>query len=163
MEPLYAWHQLAADIALAYKLTEESELQMATQLSQAIQTGAVNCWQVNGEPIRGAVALENMRKSVPLLTVAEGNAWLHRAGYLHEWAPAKGRQNKQGTNKRWTEDEVKRLDEYRNNHTEEQTAKHFGVTGKRVREILAKEKARAQAGTQIASLNTNPFSRLGKR
>ncbi|MEY4645631.1 MAG: hypothetical protein RLZZ596_2462 [Pseudomonadota bacterium] len=161
MEPLYAWHQLAADVALAYKLTEESELQMATQLSQAIQTGAVNCWQVNGEPILGAVSLENMRKPVPLLTVAEGNAWLKRAGYLQEWAPAKDRSTKNGTKKRWTEDEVKRLAEYRKNHTEEQTAKHFGVTGKRVREILAK--ARAQAATQIASQKTNPYSRLVKR
>lgn len=161
MEPLYAWHQLAADVALAYKLTEESELRIATQLSQAIQTGAVNCWQVNGEPIRGAVALENMRKPVPLLTVTEGNAWLKRAGYLQEWAPAKDRSTKNGTKKRWTEDEVKRLAEYRKNHTEEQTAKHFGVTGKRVREILAK--ARAQAVTQIAGQKTNPFARLGKR
>jgi len=161
MEPLYAWHQLAADVALAYKLTEDSELQMATQLSRAIQTGAVNCWQVNGEPILGAVALENIRNQVPHLTVAEGNAWLNREGYLHEWTPAKDRQNKHGTNKRWTEDEVKRLAEYRKNHTEEQTAKHFGVTGTRVREILAK--SRAQAGTQIGSQKTNPFSGLGNR
>lgn len=161
MEPLYAWHQLAADVALGYKLTEESELQMATQLSQAIQTGAVNCWQVNGEPIRGEVALENIRNPVPHLTVAEGNAWLKRAGYLQEWAPATVRSTKNGTNKRWTEDEVKRLADYRKSHTAEETAKHFGVTPKRVREILAK--ARAQARTQTASQKTTYFSGLGKR
>lgn len=161
MEPLYAWHQLAADVAHAYGLPDNSELEMATQLSRAIQTGTVNCWKVNGEPIRGAVALENIRKSVPHLTVAEGNAWLKRAGYLQEWSPAKDCPTKHGTNKRWTEDEVKRLAEYRKNHTAEQTAKHFEVTGTRVREILAK--ARAQGGTQTARQVTTPFSGLGKR
>jgi hypothetical protein len=161
MEPLYAWHQLAADVAHAYRLPENSELEMATQLSRSIQTGAVSCWKVNGEPIRGAVALENIRNPVPHLTVAEGNAWLKRAGYIQEWAPAKDRSTKHGTNKRWTEDEVKRLAEYRKNHTEKQTAKHFEVTGTRVREILAK--AKAQAGTLIASQKTTYFSGLGKR
>ena len=161
MEHLYAWHQLAADVAHAYRLPENSELEMATQLSRAIQTGAISCWKVNGEPIGGAVSLENIRNPVPHLTVAEGNAWLKRAGYLQEWAPAKDRSTKHGTNKRWTEDEVKRLAEYRKNHTETQTAKHFEVTGTRVREILAK--ARAQAGTQIGSQKTTPFSGLGNR
>ena len=161
MEPLYAWHQIAADVALAYKLTEDSELEMATQLSRAIQTGAVSCWNVNGEPIRGAVALENMRNPLPLLTVAEGNAWLKRAGYLHEWAPTKDHPNKHGTNKRWTEEKVKDLAKYRKTHNEEETAKHFGVSGTRVREILAK--ARAKAGSQIASHKTTPFSGLSKR
>ncbi len=156
MEPLYAWHQLAADVALAYKLTEESELQMATQLSQAIQTGTVGCWKINGEPIRGAVALENMRNPVPHLTVSEGNAWLKRAGYLQEWAAAKDRPTKHGTNKRWTEDEVKRLADYRQTHTEEETAKHFGVSGPRVRDILSKSR------TTKVMRRTTHFSGLGK-
>jgi hypothetical protein len=161
MEPLFAWHQLAADVALAYGLPDNSELEMATRLSQAIQTGTVSCWKVSGEPIRGAVALENIRNPVPHLTVAEGNAWLKRAGYLQEWVPAKDRPTKHGTRKRWTEDEVKRLADYRQTHTEEQTAMHFGVSGARVRYILAKKKA--QAGTLIASQKTTPFSGLLKR
>lgn len=161
MEPLYAWHQLAADVALAYGLPDNSELEMATQLSQAIQTGTVSCWKVSGEPIRGAVALENMRNPVPHLTVTEGNAWLKRAGYLLEWAPSKDRPTKNGTSKRWTEDEVKRLADYRQTHTEEQTAGHFEVSGTRVREILAR--ARAQAGRLVVNQETTPFSGLGKR
>ncbi len=161
MEPLFAWHQLAADVALAYGLPDNSELEMATQLSQAIQTGTVSCWTVSGAPIRSAVALENIRNPVPHLTVAEGNAWLKRAGYLQEWVPAKDRPTENGTNKRWTDDEVKRLAEYRKSHTEDETATHFGVSGKRVREILAR--ARAQAGTQVTSQKTTPFSGLGKR
>lgn len=161
MEPLYAWHQLAVDVAHAYGLPDNTELEMATQLSRAIQTGTVSCWKANGEPLRGAVALENIRKPVPHLTVAEGNAWLKRAGYLQEWAPAKGRSTKHGTNIRWTEDEVTRLAEYRKNHTEGETAKHFEVSGTRVREILAK--ARTQAGTQTARQETTPFTGLGKK
>ena len=159
MEPLYAWHQLAEDVALGYKLSDESKLEMATQLSLGIQTGKVNCWKVDGEPIRGAVALEKMRNPVPHLTVAEGNAWLKRAGYLHEWDPTKDRPTKNGTIKRWTEDEVKRLADFRHTHTEEETAKHFRVSGSLVRSILAK----ARAETQSASQKTTLFSGLGKR
>lgn len=159
MEPLFAWHQLAADVARAYGLPDTSELEMATQLSQAIQTGTVSCWKISGEPIQGAVALENMRNPVPHLTVAEGNAWLKRTGYLQEWVPAKDHPPKNGTRKRWTEDEVKRLADYRKIHTEKQTAEHFEVSGTLVRGILAK----AQAGTLIASQKTTPFSGLGKK
>jgi hypothetical protein len=88
MESLYPWHQLATDIALAYELEKDSELKMATELSQAIQTGALQCWQENGDPIRGAVLFEQIRRRAPHLTVAEGNAWLKRNGYLQEWQPA---------------------------------------------------------------------------
>lgn len=161
MESLYAWHRLASDVALAYELEEDRELKMSTELSLAIQTGAVRCWQENGDPIRGAVPLNQIRRRAPHLTVAEGNAWLKRTGYLEEWAPAKDRSTKHGTNKRWTENEVKRLAEYRKNHTEKQTAKHFEVTGTRVREILAK--AKAQGGTLSASQKATYFSGLGKR
>ena len=158
-EPLFAWHQLATDVAHAYGLSDSRAIEMATQLSRAIQTGTVKCWEINGDPIRGAVALENIRNPVPHLTVTEGNAWLEREGYLQKWVPAKDRAAKHGTNKRWTGDEVKRLAEYRESHTEDETAKHFGVSGKRVREILAKEKAKAH----IASQKTNPLSAWGKR
>ena len=87
MGRVYPWHQLASDIAIADALTEDSELQMATELSQAIQTGTVQCWKENGDPIRGAILLENFRRQVPHLTVLEGNAWLKRNSYIQEWEP----------------------------------------------------------------------------
>ena len=87
MDRVYPWHQLAKDIAIADALTEGSELQIATELSQAIQKGKVQCWQENGEPIRGAVPLDQIRRRAPHLTVAEGNAWLKRKDYLQEWKP----------------------------------------------------------------------------
>lgn len=87
MESLYAWHQLASDVALACELEEDSELKMATELSLAIQTGAVQCWQENGDPIRGAIPFDQIRRRAPHLTVAEGNAWLKSNGYLQEWKP----------------------------------------------------------------------------
>jgi hypothetical protein len=87
MESLYAWQRLASDVALAYELEEDSELKMSTELSLAIQTGAVRCWQENGDPIRGAVPLGQIRRRAPHLTVAEGNAWLTRNGFLQEWKP----------------------------------------------------------------------------
>jgi hypothetical protein len=148
MEPLYPWHRLAADVAHAYGLSDSSELEMATQLNRAIQIGTIRCWKMNGDPIKGPVPQENMRNPVPHLTVTEGNAWLKRAGYLQDWAPAKDHLKKNGTRIRWTEDESKRLCEYRKNHTEKQTAEHFKVSGTRVREIMAK--AKSQAGTQTA-------------
>jgi len=88
MESLYAWHRLTSDVALAYGLEKDSELKMATELSLAIQTGAVQCWQENGDPIRGAVPFDQIRRRAPHLTVLEGNAWLKRKGYLQEWKPA---------------------------------------------------------------------------
>ena len=88
MEHLYPWHKLASDLALAHALTEDSQLQIATELSKAIQKGTVQCWQENGDPIRGAVPLENLLSLIPHLTVSEGNAWLKRKGYLQEWKPA---------------------------------------------------------------------------
>jgi hypothetical protein len=87
MEHLYPWHKLASDLALAYALTEDSQLQIATELSKAIQTSNVQCWQENGDPIRGAVPFDQIRRRAPHLTVAEGNAWLKRNGYLQEWKP----------------------------------------------------------------------------
>jgi hypothetical protein len=87
MEKLYAWHQLATDVALANGLDAQSELKMATELSQAIQKGDIQCWKENGEPIRGAVSFEMLRRLAPHLTVAEGNDWLKRNGYLHKWEP----------------------------------------------------------------------------
>jgi len=87
MEHLYPWHKLASDIALTHALTEESQLQLATELSKSIQTGTVQCWQENGDPIRGAVPFDQIRRRVPHLTVTEGNAWLKRKGYLQEWKP----------------------------------------------------------------------------
>ena len=88
MEHLYPWHKLATDVALAYALTADRELQIATELSLAIQTEGVQCWKENGDPIRGAVPLKNLLSLIPHLTVAEGNAWLKRKGYLQEWKPA---------------------------------------------------------------------------
>lgn len=161
MEPLYPWHQLATDVALTNKLSDIRELEMATKLSQAIQTGEVSCWHVDGTPIRGAVALENIRNITPHLTIAEGNAWLKRAGYLQDWTPAKDRHTKNGTRKRWNDEEVKRLSDYRSKHTEEETAKHFGVSNTRVREILAK--ARVQVSNQTANQKASHFSGLGQR
>lgn len=159
MEPLYAWHQLAADVALAYGLSDKSELEMATQLNRAIQTGKIRCWQANGEPIRGAITLEKMRNPVPLLTVSEGNAWLKIEGYLQEWAPAEKRRAQNGTPKRWTEDAVEPLKKYRNKHTAAETAAHFDISESRVRSILAKEKKK----TQTARQRMTPFSGLGNK
>jgi hypothetical protein len=137
--------------------TEDRELEMATQLSQAIQTGAIRCWKANGDPIRAAVPLENLRNTVPYLTAAAGNAWLKSEGYLQEWVPAAKRQPQTGKTKRWTESEVKRLSEYRKTHTEPETAAYFGVSGPRVRYILAGYRA------QIDKEQSNPFKGLGKR
>lgn len=88
MEHLYPWHKLASDLAIAYALTEDSQLQIATELNKAIQTGTVQCWKENGDPIRGAVPFDQIRRRAPHLTIAEGNAWLKRNGYLQEWKPA---------------------------------------------------------------------------
>lgn len=87
MENLYAWHRLPSDVALAYELGKDSELKMATELSLAIQTGTVQCWQENGDPIRGAVPFDQIRRRAPHLTVTQGNAWLKSIGYLQEWEP----------------------------------------------------------------------------
>ena len=158
-EPLFAWHQLATDVAHAYGLSDSRAIEMATQLSRAIQTGTVKCWEINGDPIRGAVALENIRNRVPHLTVTEGNAWLEREGYLQKWVPAKDRAAKHGTNKRWTGDEVKRLAEYRESHSAAETAAHFKISESLIRSILAKEKKK----TQTTRPKTTHFSGLGKR
>ena len=88
MDRVYTWYQLAKDVAISNDLQADSELQMATELNRAIQTGNVQCWKENGDPIRSAIPLENQRRQVPHLTVFEGNAWLKRNGYLHEWEPA---------------------------------------------------------------------------
>jgi len=87
MEHLYPWHKLHTDVALAYALSEESQLQIATELNLAIQMAAVQCWQENGDPIRGGVPFDQIRRRAPHLNVAEGNAWLKRNGYLQEWKP----------------------------------------------------------------------------
>ena len=158
MEPLYAWHQLAADIALSYQLTEDRELVMATELSLAIQTGKVQCWNANGDPIRGAVSLENFRNPLPHLTVTEGNAWLKSKGYLQEWTPSVKKSHRNGTDKRWNEKAVKLLQEYRQTHTESETAEHFGISGSRVRQILTKSKK-----TKSFAQKNTFFSGLGKK
>jgi len=157
MEPLYPWYQLAADIALTYKLTEDRELAMATEVNRAIQTKKIQCWSVNGDPIRGAVPLQNLRNPIPHLTVTEGNAWLKGNGYLQEWAPAEKKHTQNGTAIRWIESEMERLYAYRQTHTELQTAAYFGVSGPRVREILGKLKK------QSATHKRTIFSGLGKR
>jgi len=157
MEPLYAWHQLTADIALAYQLTEDRELEMATELSLAIQTGKVQCWNANGDPIRGAVPLENFRNLLPHLTATEGNAWLKSKSYLQEWTPSAKRLHGNGTKKRWEEKEVNLLKDYRQTHTETETAEHFGISGSRVRQILAKSK------TESTGQKRTFFSGLGER
>ena len=87
MERVYPWQQFLNDIAVADALTGDSELQIATELSKSIQKGTVQCWNENGDPIRGAVPLDQIRRRAPHLTVAEGNAWLKRNGYLQEWKP----------------------------------------------------------------------------
>ena len=87
MEHLYPWHKLASDLALGYALTEDSQLQIATELSKSIQKGTVQCWKENGDPIRGAVPVDQIRRRAPHLTVAEGNAWLMRNEYLQKWVP----------------------------------------------------------------------------
>lgn len=87
MESLYPWYRLISDVALAYDIKKDREEKMATELSQAIQTGDLQCWQENGDPIRGAVPFDQIRRLSPHLTVAEGNAWLKRKGYLQEWKP----------------------------------------------------------------------------
>jgi len=87
MENLFAWHQLARDVARANGLDAQSELRMATELNQAIQKGTVQCWKENGEPIQGAIPLDQIRRRAPHLTVAEGNAWLMRNRYLQKWVP----------------------------------------------------------------------------
>ena len=87
MERVYPWQQFLNDIAVADALTGDSELQIATELSKSIQTGTVQCWKENGDPIRGAVPLDQIRRRAPHLTVAEGNAWLKRKDYLQEWKP----------------------------------------------------------------------------
>lgn len=87
MDAIYPWHLLATQIAAAYGMSEDSELQMATELNEAIQTGLVQCWSENGDPIRGPIPLEDQRRWVPHLTIAEGNAWLERQKYLQKWEP----------------------------------------------------------------------------
>ena len=87
MEPLYPWHKLATDVAEAYVLSDDRQLQIATELSLAIQTEGVRCWQENGNPIRGAIPFDQIRRRAPHLTVSEGNAWLKSKGYLQEWKP----------------------------------------------------------------------------
>ena len=69
MEKLHAWHQLATDVALANGLDDQSELKMATELSEAIQTKGVQCWKENGDPIRGAVSFEMLRHLAPQVEV----------------------------------------------------------------------------------------------
>jgi hypothetical protein len=87
MENLYPWHRLASDVAFAYDLENDRELKIATELNLAIQTGTVQCWKENGDPIRGAVHFDQIQRLAPQLTVVEGNAWLKRNGYLQEWRP----------------------------------------------------------------------------
>jgi hypothetical protein len=87
MERVYPWQQLLNNIAAVDALTEDSKLKMATELSRAIQTGDIQCWKEDGEPILGAVSFEMLRRLAPHLTVVEGNAWLKRNGYLHKWEP----------------------------------------------------------------------------
>jgi len=154
MEPLYPWHQLAADIADAYQLDEDRELEIATKLSLAIQTGKVKCWKANGEPIRGAVTLENLRTPVPHLTAKEGNDWLKSKSYLENWTPAAKKLHRNGISQRWDDKNVKLLQKYRQTHTELETAEQFGISGSRVRQVLAKSKTNsfAQKNTFFSGL-----------
>jgi len=52
---------------------------------------------------------------------------------------------KYGTAKRWTDEELKRLEDFRSSNTEAQTAKHFGVSGTVVRKRLAELKKKKTA------------------
>ena len=65
---------------------------------------------------------------------------------------------KYGTAKRWTDEELDKLVDYRSSgHTEAQTAEHFGVSGTTVRLHLAKHKKKKTAS------KTDPFSGLAKK
>lgn len=68
------------------------------------------------------------------------------------------KSKKNGTKKRWTEDELARLKEFRASHTEKQTAAHFGVSGSLVRRLLSNSKAPINKRKKIT-----PFDGLGKR
>jgi hypothetical protein len=65
---------------------------------------------------------------------------------------------KNGTEKRWTESELKRLRLYRDSHTEKQTAAHFEVSGSLVRRLLQGLKK-----ADISHKKSSPFDGLGKR
>jgi hypothetical protein len=95
MERMYPWHQLALDISLSEGMDPHTSAgidagfkqQMADELCHDIQTGAIQCRDANGDPIRGAIPFEDLRRPVPLLTVDDGNAWLASRGYLQRWSP----------------------------------------------------------------------------
>lgn len=62
-----------------------------------------------------------------------------------------------GQTKRWTPEEIQRLEAYRSTKTEDETAKHFGVSGPRVRAILKKHRESTKPKP------TSPFAGLVKR
>lgn len=64
---------------------------------------------------------------------------------------------KYGTEKRWTDEELKRLEDFRSSHTEAQTAEHFGVSGTTVRSKLRELKLKKTAP------KTTPFSGICKK
>ena len=57
-----------------------------------------------------------------------------------------------GTEKKWTPDKLADLTTYRNDHTMPETAKKFGITEQRIRQLLPSKKPKAQ-----------PFTGLGNR
>ena len=64
---------------------------------------------------------------------------------------------KYGTEKRWTDEELKRLEDFRSSHTEDETARHFERSGPLIRRKLREFKERK------ASPKTHPFSGLAKK
>lgn len=66
-------------------------------------------------------------------------------------------KEKNGTSKRWTDTELKKLKDFRADHTEEQTALHFGVSGAYVRKKLAEFKLTCMPKP------AHPFDGLGRR
>lgn len=74
------------------------------------------------------------------------------------------RDKRRGTPKRWTDDELKRLVDYRTNHTAEETAAKFDISERRVRDLIADY--RSAAGSHDAKVPTahNPFgAKMGSK
>ncbi|WP_146186075.1 hypothetical protein [Limnohabitans sp. MMS-10A-192] len=70
-----------------------------------------------------------------------------------------GSKPKVRSEKRWTDERLLELQNYRAKHTEKKTAEHFEISGALVRRLLAQFRSRNEPAPKSAS----PFSGLGKR
>ena len=107
-------------------------------------------------PKHGQVTIDETRRYLELRGIAVEIESAAPAPDTQPQAEPEATPAKAGTAKRWTPEALAELKAYRGKHTEAETAKQFGVSGQRVRVLLAE-------GKSTGKPKASPFSGMVHR